>query len=133
MSDAITAASYMQKAQRALEAARLLLGADDTEGACNRAYYAMFDAAHAALWATGIQEDGAVIKTHSGLATIFGLELVKTGKVAAEHGRALGRVEKIRLLADYTADPPVEADAEESIALAEAFIAAMRRLIDEQP
>lgn len=39
----------MQKADRALASARLLLDAGDTEGACNRAYYAMFDAARAAL------------------------------------------------------------------------------------
>jgi uncharacterized protein (UPF0332 family) len=28
----------------------LLLASDDCDGACNRAYYAMFDAARAALW-----------------------------------------------------------------------------------
>jgi uncharacterized protein (UPF0332 family) len=39
----------MQKAARALDSARLLLDAGDTDGACNRAYYAMFDAARAAL------------------------------------------------------------------------------------
>jgi len=37
-----TPASYLRKAQRALETARLLLAKSDTEGACNRAYYAMF-------------------------------------------------------------------------------------------
>jgi uncharacterized protein (UPF0332 family) len=42
----------MDKAQKALASARLLLGAGDTDGATNRAYYAMFDAAIAALlWA----------------------------------------------------------------------------------
>ena len=39
----------MEKASRALSSARLLLGDGDAEGDCNRAYYAMFDAAHAAL------------------------------------------------------------------------------------
>ncbi len=32
------------KAGRALESARLLQNAGDVDGACNRAYYAMFDA-----------------------------------------------------------------------------------------
>ncbi len=41
--------AYLAKAERALASARLLLADDDREGACNRAYYAMFDAAHAAL------------------------------------------------------------------------------------
>ena len=118
---------------RALEAARLLLAASDTEGACNRAYYAMFNAAHAALWAAGVQEIGVVIKTHSGLVSVFGQELVKTGMVNAEYGRALGHVHKTRLLADYTADPPAEADAKETIALAEAFVAAMQAKFVAKP
>ncbi len=40
---------YLAKARRALASARLLLADGDPEGACNRAYYGMFDAAHAAL------------------------------------------------------------------------------------
>jgi len=43
------ATAYMSKAQRTLAAAQLLLKEQDTEGACNRAYYAMFYAAHVAL------------------------------------------------------------------------------------
>ena len=125
MTSPVTAASYMQKARRTLEAARLLLANNDTEGACNRAYYAMFDAAHAALWAAGVQRIGDVIKTHGGLASVFGQELVKTGMVSAEHGRALAQVQKTRLLADYTADPPAALDAQEAVALAEAFLAAV--------
>jgi uncharacterized protein (UPF0332 family) len=37
----------MQMADLALASARLLLDAGDTDGACNRTYYAMFDAARA--------------------------------------------------------------------------------------
>lgn len=56
--------SYLRKAQRALFGARLLFQAGDTEGACNRAYYAMFDAPMAQLrniiqLATSITEIGA--------------------------------------------------------------------------
>lgn len=129
MTSPVTAASYMQKAERTLAAARLLFANNDTEGACNRAYYAMFDAAHAALWATGGQELGTVIKTHGGLVSIFSQELVKTGKVSVEHGRALGQVQKMRLLADYTTEPPAELDAQEVVVLAEAFVEAMRSLM----
>ncbi len=62
---------YLGKAERSLAAARILLRENETEGACNRAYYAMFAAAHAALWAAGAREDGAIIKTHSGLVAAF--------------------------------------------------------------
>ncbi|WP_295439099.1 HEPN domain-containing protein [uncultured Thiodictyon sp.] len=40
---------YLAKARRALASARLLLADGDLDGACNRAYYAMFDAAQAAV------------------------------------------------------------------------------------
>ncbi len=40
---------YMAKAGRVLEVARVLLKAGGYEGACNRAYYAMFDAARGAV------------------------------------------------------------------------------------
>jgi len=49
MTNPAAVARYMQKAQRALDEARLLLGAQKAEGACNRAYYAMHDAAQARL------------------------------------------------------------------------------------
>lgn len=44
----------MAKAMQAAASAKVLLDAGDTDGACNRAYYAMFDAARAALLASGV-------------------------------------------------------------------------------
>jgi uncharacterized protein (UPF0332 family) len=43
----------MNKTEKALASARLLLTAGDRDGATNRAYYAMFDAATAALLWSG--------------------------------------------------------------------------------
>jgi hypothetical protein len=40
---------YFVKARVAAHSAQLLLDAGDADGACNRAYYAMFDAAPSAL------------------------------------------------------------------------------------
>jgi uncharacterized protein (UPF0332 family) len=42
----------MAKAHRAIASAHMLLKDNDSDGACNRAYYAMFDAARAALIAS---------------------------------------------------------------------------------
>ena len=120
-----TPANYLRKAQRTLKTAQSLLAQDDTEGACNRAYYAMFDAALAALWAVGAQETGTVVKTHSGLIALFGQALVKSGRLDPALGRALAHVQKVRLLADYTADAPPKEDAEDAVAQAEAFVAAI--------
>lgn len=66
MNNALIPASYMRKARAALTGARLLLQAGDTDGAYSRAYYAMFDAAPAALFALGVEEASTPIKTHNG-------------------------------------------------------------------
>lgn len=119
-------AVYIAKATRALAAARLLLKAGDTEGACNRAYYAMHDAAHAALMATGYESPDTMIKTHHGLIAAFGQRLVQSGQVDAELGRAFNRVEDIRLLADYSSESPPVVEAEWCVDRAETFIAAIK-------
>lgn len=53
MSNQLTPAILTAKAERACLSARALLDLGDVDGACNRAYYAMFDAARAALLASG--------------------------------------------------------------------------------
>jgi uncharacterized protein (UPF0332 family) len=92
------------KTNRAIESAQLLLDAGDIDGACNRAYYAMLDAAKAALLKTVPDGDPTVGKTHSGVISAFGLHLVKTGLVPVEFGRAFNRAHDIRQVADYTGD-----------------------------
>ena len=47
--------NMMQKAERACQSARTLLADNDQDGAVNRAYYAMFDAARGALLASNAQ------------------------------------------------------------------------------
>ncbi len=95
----MTPDEYLVKATRALASAKLLMTDGDLEGACNRAYYAMFDAAHAALLRLEQSINPAEIKTHRGLIAAFGKYLVKPGLLAAEYGRSLNQVEQIRLLA----------------------------------
>ena len=63
----MNAVDLMSKARRALESARFLLSAADPDGACNRAYYAMFDAARAALLVSAAGVPAEVAKTHGGL------------------------------------------------------------------
>ena len=116
-------AQLMQKADRALASARLLLDAGDTDGACNRAYYAMFDAARAAL--SG-EDTAETTRTHGGLIAAFGLQLVKPGRLPKELGRMLNRAEEVRLLADYTGGSVEPAEAREALSQAEAFVNAVR-------
>ena len=110
------------KAQTAATSARILLDAGDVDGACNRAYYAMFDAARAALLACGVNESTVNTKTHSGLISKFSLELVKSGQVSVELGKSLNKVEDLRLMADYKGDAVLEEDASWAVNQAEIFV-----------
>ncbi|MBK9523117.1 MAG: HEPN domain-containing protein [Rhodocyclaceae bacterium] len=116
------------KAVRAAQSAKVLLYNGDSDGACNRSYYAMFDAARAALLASGSPVEPEVARTHSGLISAFSLHLVKTGRVPVELGKALNKVEELRLIADYKGDPVELADAAWAVLQAEAFVEAMKNL-----
>ena len=119
----------MHKAETALAGARLLLGASDPDGACNRAYYAMFDAGHAALLALRFETLEAPIKTHNGLLAKFGQHLVLGKHLDAEHGEAINAVQRFRQVADYTGDQVALEDAAWAIERAEVLIAAVKALI----
>jgi uncharacterized protein (UPF0332 family) len=101
------------------------LTAGDGDGACNRAYYAMFDAAHAALFALAIEKFDAPVKTHNGLIALFGLHLVRGGHPAAEHGEAFNGVQRLRKVADDTGDFVSPEDALWATDKAAAFVAAI--------
>jgi uncharacterized protein (UPF0332 family) len=121
-----TPSTYMRKAERALKTARLLLKADDADGACNRAYYAMFDAAHAALFALGVEGINAPIKTHNGLIARFGQHLVLGNHLAAEYGEDFNAVQRFPQVADYSGDHVSMKDAAWAFERAEAFVAAIK-------
>lgn len=118
----MNAEELMAKARRALASAQKLLQDGDGDGACNRAYYAMFDAARAALIASNAPVPPEIAKTHSGLISAFSLHLVKPKLFPVELGRSLNKAEDLRLVADYKGD---SIDAEEAIWVvqaAQAFI-----------
>ncbi len=130
MSNAPSPKAYIAKAEAALSGARLLLRSGDPDGACSRAYYAMFDAAHAALFALGVQQLTAPIKTYNGLVAQFGQRVVLTGYMSAEYGETLNKVQRFRQVADYSGDPVSAENANWAVEQAEAFVAAIRSLIE---
>ena len=123
----------MDKAERSLKSAKILLAEDDAHGACNRAYYAMFDAARAALLASVAPVSANVARTHNGLISAFSLHLVKTGRVSVDLGRSLNRAEEIRLIADYTGDTLEPEQTMWVVEQAERFVQAMRAEFMENP
>lgn len=135
MSNQLTPSVLMAKAERACSSARALLDLGDVDGACNRAYYAMFDAARAALLASGASVRPDIGKTHSGLINAFSEHLIKNGPVPKEMGRLLKRAEEIRLVADYKGDSVELSDTQEMVEQAETFVAALRAefVLDQGP
>lgn len=117
----------MDKASKPAASARLLLDSGDADGACNRAYYAMFDAARAALiWSVAAVEP-TVAKTHGGLIAAFSLHLVKTGRLPVELGKALNRAAEIRLVADYSGEEVTVEKAQWLIENSAVFIETVRQ------
>ena len=90
--------AFLDKAHRALDAARLLADASDAAGAINRAYYAAFYAARAALLTVG-----ETPKTHAGTHNRFRVRFVDTGQISAALGKVLPLAFDLRLGADYDA------------------------------
>lgn len=115
------AADLMAKADEALASARLLLEAGDPDGACNRGYYAMFDAARAALIAAGAE----IGKTHKGVLNAFSDQLIKNGPIPREMGRLLKQAETRRYVADYEGEPVESEDARQMIEQAGSFVTAI--------
>ena len=110
------------KARTAATSAKVLLNTGDMDGACNRAYYAMFDAARAALIAAGHEESIKNTKTHSGLISNFSLKLVKASQVSIDLGKSLNKVEDLRLMADYKGDSVELEDANWAVEQANIFV-----------
>ena len=115
----------LQRADRALAAARRAADADDAETAANRAYYAMLDAASALL-----ASEHLTVRRHSAVHAAFGERFVKSGRVDASLHRHLLTAFDLRQLADH--DPMVSivlADARHAIEDAEEFVVAVRQLL----
>ncbi len=86
----------------------------------------MFDAARAALLASGAPVEAEIAKTHNGLIAAFSLHLVKTGRVSVELGKALNKAEELRLSADYKGDLIEKEDAAWAVRQAQVFVKAMQ-------
>ena len=118
----MTPADLIAKAIQAITSAKVLLKTGDADGASNRAYYAMFDAARAALIAAGVE----IGKTHRGVLNAFSARFIKDGPLPKNIGRFLKRAETFRYVADYEGSPVSLSDASELVAQAEQIVAAVR-------
>lgn len=90
--------ALFRKARRALASARLMVNHEDAETAINRAYYAMFYAAMAALDTRGERP-----KTHKGTRGRFDFHFIEPGLIPFEIGKMLAFAHELRIRSDYDA------------------------------
>jgi uncharacterized protein (UPF0332 family) len=117
----------LSRAEEKPQAAKALLAAHFIDDAISRAYYAIFHAASAVLLAEGI-----TVGSHHALVTMFGLYLVKPGKIARRFSRILSRLKDEREGGDYDIFSAFETeDADRAVADAEGFLQEMQRYLRE--
>ena len=120
--------SLFGKALRAAGSARRLERDGDYDGACDRAYYAMFNAARALLEAHGaLTPDQA--KTHATVLRRFSEVFVKSGLSKGKLGGSLNFVEGLRNKADYSASLTSREEALRAIEMMDEFIAFSREYL----
>ena len=101
----MTLAALLEKADRAIASAEVLLRDGDAEGASNRSYYAMFNAARAALILVGAPSEVTEGKSHNGLHSAFNQYLIKPGHISQTLGAEFRKAERLRQISDYLGDP----------------------------
>ena len=126
-------AELIARARRSAASAKVLYDIEDMSGACNRAYYAMFDAARAALLAGKEPVKSELIKTHSGLIAAFSLHLIKPGRIPTIYGKSLRQADQIRLMADYSDEEPDRESTASSIEQANHFVRAVASYLATLP
>ncbi len=116
---------YLAKAREKARVARDLYAKGEWDDAISRAYYAAYHAAQAALLTEGQRAD-----THKGVVTLFGLLLVKTGKLDKRWGKLLSSLKDDREAGDYDALSYLDEEtARRAVREADEFVAAVDRYI----
>ncbi len=115
----------VERGEKALKAARLLLDNGLFEDAISRAYYAVLHLAKAALLSQGIRTS-----SHKGVVAMFGLHLVEKGLMASDLAKILAKEKEERELGDYDVMMDIDPErAETRIRQAEEFIAAVKAFL----
>ncbi|MEM3087455.1 MAG: HEPN domain-containing protein [Halobacteria archaeon] len=108
----------LDRAREFLESAETDLGEERFHSAASRAYYAVFTAARALL-----HRRGRAAKTHGGLWSLFGRELVVPGHMEREMARIASELRSLRNISDYGQEAPVTRErAREAVEGARRFV-----------
>jgi uncharacterized protein (UPF0332 family) len=119
----------LDRADRALVAARRDLGAGDAESAVDHAYYAMFYAASACL-----EQDGLRFKKHSATHAAFGMRFAKTARLDPVLHRWLLQAFNLRTTATYDVERAVDREGVKiALERAASFVEAVARFLAKAP
>lgn len=115
---------YLALAHSRLRGARAAAHAGDASGAVSAAYYAILNAARAAL-----SEQDAAARTHQGVWHLLYERVVATGRLDRALAAAAQRLQEPRERADYGAWLASAEQAEEALGVAGRFVAAIDTLL----
>lgn len=117
----------LARAKKALLAANKLFEEELYEDSVSRTYYAVLHAAKAALAALGIEPE-----SHDAVRRLFGLYLVKSGKIEKEFSKILTAEYEDREIADYAADIEIGQErADLRVRQAEQFIQRIEKYLED--
>ena len=124
-----TTLRFLDKADRALQAAKTLLKEGNFDFSAGRAYYAMFFAAEGLLFEKDLR-----FRKHGGVHAAFGKQFTQSGLIDPKYHRWLLDAFDKRILGDYGVDVDItERDAETLIERAEEFIKESRKFLQNPP
>ncbi len=127
------AAIYLAKAEQCLAGAALAVAHGQYNNAANRAYYAAFQAAIAALGTAGIQPPTARYWSHDFVLREYCSLLARQGgDYAPSSGATFKALQDERLKADYEVELIGRASGERALALARQFVDAVRQRLGEE-
>lgn len=115
----------IEKAEKTLRDAEILLGAGSYFGAVNRSYYASFYTARALLATKELDSP-----KHSGVISLFNLHFVKEGVVSKDLGKILNELFEVRSEGDYEDERIFSKDeAERALIKSKTFLAGVKQVL----
>lgn len=124
-----TPALYLEKAQRAFQAAARLLEDGDPDFAASRLYYAYFYTAQALLESRNLR-----FSRHGQMIAQFGLHFAKTGLIDPRFHHLLDTAFELRQIADYQVEVAIPSDGiTELIQEGHRFLEAASKYLEQLP
>jgi len=110
--------TLIQRAERAITSAELLLKEGDLDTSVSRSYYAMFYVTEALLLTKELK-----FSSHKSVISLFGEHFVKASIFKSEMGKRLSKTFEKRLIGDYSFFPEIDdASAKEVLCWAKEFV-----------